>query len=802
MSLRGITRFSEACTVDFDALGEGLVAVVGVNGSGKTTLLEAAPAALWKTFPTRPGSLYDYATGRDAFISAVFVDDAEHAIEVRVQIDAAKRSTEGYLLVDGAPITTGRAAEFQAQVERLFGSQALFLASVFACQTKKGSFLDATKGERKALFAELLGLGYLEALAVTARARETGADADLSAARAVLAQAEREAQGLDAALADLQQAQENADAAAGALDTARTEETAAQAAVARVAAAEGRLGALVASERSAREALAAADAAVTAATKGTERAKARRDERIRAVEARRAGDLEGAARKRHLETLTGIGRRRTALEAQLRDVLDVEVARARVQALENQRQGILETAQRISSLDLKIRDLGQDLRRIEADVALDRKSRQAVCEQLQRQASRLGEVPCVEGAPPEISGACPLLADAREAAERLAAGKNAESRVFAEEEARLEAVTAAYGAARREREPLGEVPSPASVDSSLPFARRILAQAEAAGHAREQLAALDVEKDDADAKLRADLEAAAAAVAQAQADYAAIEGDYADDVTAADAAVTEASQKWSAARDAFDAATKALEAARAEAGDVAGVKQRAADAVEARNRCERGLRIADQALSTAQARVDQLRAKAAAVEGLRAAAAGAETEVGDWGLLERSLGKDGVQALEVDAASPEVTGLVNDLLGSCYGPRFSVKLETLAEKRDGGFRETFDVQVYDGGDVRPVEALSGGEKVVVGEAVALAIAILNARKNRIRWRTLFRDETAGALDPANASAYVTMLRRARALGSFSHVVFVAHQEAVWESADVQVFVEDGKVRTSRRAVAA
>jgi ABC-type lipoprotein export system ATPase subunit len=83
--------------------------------------------------------------------------------------------------------------------------------------------------------------------------------------------------------------------------------------------------------------------------------------------------------------------------------------------------------------------------------------------------------------------------------------------------------------------------------------------------------------------------------------------------------------------------------------------------------------------------------------------------------------------------------------------------------------------------------------VVVGEAISLAIAILNCRKSGRRWRSLFRDETAGALDPANAQKYVDMMRRALDLGGFANVIFVAHQPEVWERADVQLHIQGGQV---------
>src|SRR6185369_12890040 len=121
---------------------------------------------------------------------------------------------------------------------------------------------------------------------------------------------------------------------------------------------------------------------------------------------------------------------------------------------------------------------------------------------------------------------------------------------------------------------------------------------------------------------------------------------------------------------------------------------------------------------------------------LRPALERATEDLGDWKILEAALGRDGIQALEIDAAGPEVARLTNDLLEACYGPRFSVSFETLREKKSarGEYAEAFDVKVYDRGEVRQVEQLSGGEKVVVGEGLGLAIAIYQARKNRIQWR--------------------------------------------------------------------
>jgi len=93
-----------------------------------------------------------------------------------------------------------------------------------------------------------------------------------------------------------------------------------------------------------------------------------------------------------------------------------------------------------------------------------------------------------------------------------------------------------------------------------------------------------------------------------------------------------------------------------------------------------------------------------------------------------------------------------------------------------------------------VDELSGGQFVLVNEAVNLGIAIYNMRQGEgIRHETLFRDETVGALDAVNGKEYVRMLRRAMDLGGFHQVIFICHTPLVWELADGFLSVGGGRV---------
>ncbi|MGH9455864.1 MAG: hypothetical protein ACRD2O_18050, partial [Terriglobia bacterium] len=93
-----------------------------------------------------------------------------------------------------------------------------------------------------------------------------------------------------------------------------------------------------------------------------------------------------------------------------------------------------------------------------------------------------------------------------------------------------------------------------------------------------------------------------------------------------------------------------------------------------------------------------------------------------------------------------------------------------------------------------VDELSGGQFVLVNEAVNLGIAIYNMRQAEgVRHETLFRDETVGALDAKNAKEYVRMLRRAMEVGGFHQVIFICHSPQVWEMADRILYAGNGQV---------
>lgn len=242
-----------------------------------------------------------------------------------------------------------------------------------------------------------------------------------------------------------------------------------------------------------------------------------------------------------------------------------------------------------------------------------------------------------------------------------------------------------------------------------------------------------------------------------------------------------------------DTAQTAAKAALERGERAAGVDA----AREAHARALEASRRASGALARLQGALDEVGDPAAERTALDARRAALAAKRSGFRLLEQGLGRDGLQALEIDAAGPEVGQLATELLGEVAGGRWSVELRTTRPSADGKrMLEVFDLVVYDGdrGGERVFDALSVGEQSVIGEALKLAIAVFNARRSGAVCRTLWRDEPDAGLSEIAAEAYPALLRRAIRLGGFERAYWITHRRPGWEQADRVIRVEGGRVR--------
>lgn len=768
ITIGGFLRFTDPVTLDLRAVPDGLVALTGENGAGKSTLLEAPLAALYRAFPSR-GDLAPYATGKDSFLEATFTA-AEGVYRARVNVDGVRRTTDASLqLVDVhgetlGILNDGKATTYDAAVRQRFPSQDLLLASAFAAQNRAGDFIGRKPAQRRELFGELLGLTALTTMGATAKTLAGLLDA---------------AKGRLLSVRSLLLA-ETLPAAFEALEV----EDAAQ--VARLAELDERKAALVATIANLEARLAVMHDAVAAHAQATERV-----QRLRADLTTRQTEHGRLTREQQALAATFAreqDERRARYDALLADLDRKLAGNAQIQAMADEIRAAVGVVARVD-VDLGIlRDqleaassahwqAVEALTETERDLArlgdVEREQQRAT-----RDAGLLGTVPC--GGAGEYAG-CAFLQNAQAAKAKLAE--------YVAALAPKAALADQVGALTRTRDQ--HAAAIATIKAQIATATAEGAAADKHAQYAEKLAASEARVAELHQQRgRAEHDYAAAVIEHA-AQHARTQTDLAGRVEALQVAL--------------DHLGPALAAAEA---DLAGVADRHTQASglqfqlqQARGEHERvvaGIGTAEATRAAFARRREALTRKVALREDVERRMSEVEAELLEWQLLARALGKDGLPDLEIDAAGPTISAFTNELLEVCHGPRFSLELVTQVAKADGkGMKDEFTVRVTDnasGGTARDIGDLSGGEQVIVSEALRNAIAVYVNQRSPQPVRTCWRDETTGALDPENAQRYIAMLRKVMQLGGFAHVLFITHNPDAAAAADTQVILEGGRAR--------
>jgi len=739
ITLKGVTRFRDAITVDLSNIGPGLVAIAGRNGEGKTTILEAPFAALHLEFPSRPGPLHHVCNGKDARLELELGDGGRYRALVAVDAVLKTPKTEAYLFNgDGSPLVSGKVREYQERIRELFGSPRLMLSAALSAQTKRGSFLELSKAERKDLLAEILDTAGLQALSEAARAHAKQCEERVLFLRARREALREELNRLEGASPErLAELEGQRDTLERRLEAAEEQLHAAE--VVRLEA-QDRLASIERLDRTLKDLLARIDD-VRAEQQRQRDAITLVREQLEQVESRCAATIR--------ESAVEAGR----LEEYEADLARLEQAMSEVRSLRERER---RTAEELAKAEAQIRELQAERRGLEQRI-----------ETAARRVRLLGEVPC-RGA--DEYAACPLLKDAISARDSI-------DRMRSQVDGLEDQLRTLQEGCEKAREDLAIIREElrASEGRESEF-RQAAARLEAARGARDRLKRAEEE-------LGRERERCTAAVRRAEARLGELEREELELVEQAGAIQAELEET-----DLDEIRHRLQEAERA-----------GRDAAERRREALRRLETVRSEIAVLGERIAR---REEIVETLQEIGGELDARLADateWRLLERALGRDGIQALEIDAAGPELSALTNDLLHGCFGERFDVRFITQVPRRSGdGFKEVFDVQIvdHDRGREGTVDSLSGGEKTIISEAISLALAIYVARHSGRRFETLFRDETAGALDPDNAHRYVQMLRRAREISGAHQIVFIAQQPEVWQQADAVIHLRDGKVEVA------
>jgi exonuclease SbcC len=158
--------------------------------------------------------------------------------------------------------------------------------------------------------------------------------------------------------------------------------------------------------------------------------------------------------------------------------------------------------------------------------------------------------------------------------------------------------------------------------------------------------------------------------------------------------------------------------------------------------------------------------------------------------LERAFSKDGVPALLIEQALPEIEVQANELLDRLSGGNMSVTFATQRDYKDKNRddkKETLDIRISDGAGQRDYEMFSGGEAFRVNFAIRLALSKVLAQRAGARLQTLVIDEGFGSQDAEGRQRLIEAINLVK--GDFSKVLVITHLDELKEAFPNRIEVE-------------
>jgi exonuclease SbcC len=157
-------------------------------------------------------------------------------------------------------------------------------------------------------------------------------------------------------------------------------------------------------------------------------------------------------------------------------------------------------------------------------------------------------------------------------------------------------------------------------------------------------------------------------------------------------------------------------------------------------------------------------------------------------LLEKACGRDGVQALLIEQALPDIEERANELLERLTGGDMRVTFETQRQlKSRDGLAETLDIHIVDSAGERPYDNYSGGEQFRVNFAIRLALSQVLARRAGARLQTLVIDEGFGSQDPNGRQRLVEAINTIQ--DDFVRILVITHIDELRDAFPTRVEVE-------------
>jgi DNA repair protein SbcC/Rad50 len=176
-------------------------------------------------------------------------------------------------------------------------------------------------------------------------------------------------------------------------------------------------------------------------------------------------------------------------------------------------------------------------------------------------------------------------------------------------------------------------------------------------------------------------------------------------------------------------------------------------------------------------------------------------QVGRYKAIEKAFGKDGVPALLIEQALPEIEIEANDILEKLSGGLMRINFLTQRDFKDKNRddkKETLDIQISDMNGTRDYEMYSGGEAFRINFAIRLAMSKVLAKRAGARLQTLVIDEGFGSQDASGRQRLIEAIRLVQ--NDFAKVLVITHLEELKDAFPHRIEVEKSPSGSSVRVI--
>lgn len=255
------------------------------------------------------------------------------------------------------------------------------------------------------------------------------------------------------------------------------------------------------------------------------------------------------------------------------------------------------------------------------------------------------------------------------------------------------------------------------------------------------------------------------------------------EIEALEAEIQAAERQLASQRQEYDQAAADLETSEAQAPDLEAAERELRKLQEEENHLHREVGAAQQKVDV----LAHLKDRRQSFETTRQELA---RQVGHYKQLERAFGKDGVPALLIEQALPQIETKANEILDRLSGGTMSVRFVTQAaykDQRRNDLKETLDIQISDSAGMRAYEMYSGGEAFRINFAIRLALSEVLAQRAGARLQTLVIDEGFGNQDTTGRQRLIEAINLVRP--DFAKILVITHIDELKDAFPTRIEVQ-------------